>query len=405
METTHLLFVQWQLGLALAIFQGLIVLGLGLAWVMAAWQWLLGTQPQVGPCPAYQSWLGVFSIVFRLVFGFGLVVLTLVAINWPGLFERTGNVLGPILLGSVVVAFALKTTLFRVMLHEQGRVSESAYTFSVLGVAFFYTAIVIGLVVMDVWLRAPVGASLIDGRYQVLDERAILLNKQVGWQLLLMFHGAVLATVGWLLGQPRRQRHLGDAFPRGLQRWLCLIGLVAGLLLLPVAAFAINPWLPDGVSMRGLLVAQDLPSGNPLASSTGLVLVARLFVVLLLLYLALLICAYTNTRNDGIERGFWQRLPIGLLFVAPMLWASLWLLSYLGKGGDVVVGYLSFADLVNPQATILLWISAFFLLIATVTTFVGLWRGFFMRLDSPEPTVDGEDKPQVEPRRETRVSA
>ena len=396
METTHLLFVQWQLGLAMAIFQGLLVLGLGLAWMLAAWQWLLGTDSQAGQSKAYHSWLGVFSIVFRLVFSFGLVVLTLVAINWPGLFERTGNVLGPILLGSVVVAFALKTTLFRVMLHEKGRASESAYTFSVLGVAFFYTAIVIGLVVMDVWLRTPVGASLIDGRYQVLDERAILLNDQVGWQLLMTFLGALLATVGWLLGRPRREQlsdkrhpHVGGALLNRLQQWLCFVGLVSGLLLVPLAAFAIRQWLPDGVSMFGLLLAQDLPFSISLASSIRLVFATRVFVVLLFLYLVLILCAYANTRHEPIERGYRQRLPLGLLFLGPMLWASVWLLSYLSKGDDVVVGHLSFADLVNTQASSSLWISAVFLLLATVTAFVGLWQSFFLEPDDPESASAG----------------
>jgi|GEM_PF-868908 cytochrome bd-type quinol oxidase subunit 1 len=407
MEITHLLFVQWQLGLALAIFQGLMVLGFGLAWVMAIWQWLIGTNPQARSARAYRSWLGIFSIVFRLVFGFGLVVLTLVAINWPALFERTGNVLGPILLGLVVVAFVLKTTLFRVMLHEQGRVSDSAYTFSVLGVALFYTAMVIGWVVMDVWLRAPVGASLIDGRFQVLDERAILLNNQVGWQLVMTVLGAVLATVGWLVGRPSSQRHSDNAhhspdaavapavLPSRLFGWLCLVGFVAGMSLLPMAGFAITQWLPDGVSMLDLLMARDLPLSTTLASSTALVLVTRLIAVMVLLYLVLIVCAYITARNGKTEQPYLRRLPVGLLFLGPMLWASLWLLSYLGKGGDVVVGHLSFTDLVNPHATILLWFSAAFLLLATATTFVGLWQGFFMQPEEAEPAAEQDPKQQL----------
>jgi hypothetical protein len=43
MQISHSIFMQAQLGWALSIFQALMVLGLGLVWFLAIWQWLIGT--------------------------------------------------------------------------------------------------------------------------------------------------------------------------------------------------------------------------------------------------------------------------------------------------------------------------------------------------------------------------
>ncbi|MFO7747844.1 MAG: cytochrome ubiquinol oxidase subunit I [Orrella sp.] len=378
METTQLIFVQAQLGWALALFQGLFVLGLGLSWVLAIWQWLIGTNPQARHSQTFQSWLGIFSVVFRMVFGFGLVALMVVAINWPSLFERTGNVLGPALLALVVVAFLAKTVFFRVMMHQHGKVSEAVYTFSVLGLAVCYTAIVAGWVVMDVWLRDPVGASLIDGRFQVLDARAIFLNEQVSWQLAMTLLGALLATVGWLVA--RLQYTLSPKLYKGL----CLLGGVAAVLIVPMTDVSVARLLPDGPSLVGLLMARDLSPTLPTAMT--MVVVLRVTFVMALLYLTLMVIAFLCRGDRDLSdrhlndsppqrQGYVRYLPIGLFVLGPLLWAGLWLVTYLSKGNDVVVNHLSFADLVNSHSMVVLWISAGFLLLATVTIVVGLWHG------------------------------
>lgn len=377
METTQLIFVQAQLGWALALFQGLFVLGLGLSWVLAIWQWLIGTNPQAHHSQTFQSWLEIFSVVFRTVFGFGLVALMVVAINWPSLFERTGNVLGPALLALVVVAFLAKTVFFRVMMHQHGKVSEALYTFSVLGLAVCYTAIVAGWVVMDVWLRDPVGASLIDGRFQVLDARAIFLNDQVSWQLAMTLIGALLATVGWLVGRPKY------TLSHKLYKWLCLLGGVAAVLIVPMTDVSVARLLPDGPSLVSLLMARDLSPTLPTAMA--MVAVLRVTFLMALIYLTLMVIAFLccgdGEKSDGhlndshLQRqGYARYLPIGLFVLGPLLWAGLWLVTYLSKGDDVVVNHLSFVDLVNSHSMVVLWISAGFLLLATVTIVVGLWQ-------------------------------
>ena len=165
--------MQAQIAWAISLFQALMVLGLGLVWLLAVWQWLIGTTKQPTRLAAYESWLGVFAVVARAGFGFGLLTLVLVAVGWSTLFERAGNVLGPLLLVLTAIAFLTKTTVFSVMINGRGRVSEAIYSLSALATAFGYSLIVAGLVVIETWLRDPAGASLIDGRFQVIELRPI----------------------------------------------------------------------------------------------------------------------------------------------------------------------------------------------------------------------------------------
>jgi hypothetical protein len=381
MQISHSIFMQAQLGWALSLFQALMVLGLGLVWLLAIWQWLIGTTKRPTHVAAYESWLGVFAVVARAGFGFGLLTLVLVAVGWSALFERAGNVLGPLLLVVTAIAFLTKTTVFNVMINGRGRVSEAVYSFSALATAFGYTLVVAGLVVMDAWLRDPVGASLIDGRFQVIELRPIFFNQQVGLQVLLTVLGATLATVGWVIGrQGLASSTPGFAakplrVPASLYRLLCGFGLLAAVITLVALDQAVTRVVLDHGSMTDLLQGNLLGESVGLSTGFAMIVTARIVALLLLLFLILILVAWLYGEVAPSAQRMRKRLTAGLLFVGPGLWAGLWLLLYLSKGRDVVVGHLAFDDVASAPSMSVLWVSACLLVIATVALLVALWQG------------------------------
>lgn len=372
--------MQAQLGWALSIFQALMVLGLGLVWFLAIWQWLIGTTKRPTHLDAYESWLGVFAVVARAGFGFGLLTLVLVAVGWSTLFERAGNVLGPLLLVVTAIAFLTKTTVFSLMIKGRSGVSEAAYSFSALATAFGYTLIVAGVVVMDAWLRDPAGASLIDGRFQVLELRPILFNQQVGLQALLTVLGATLATVGWLIGRHGLVSSTpGFAakplrIPATLYRLLCGAGLLTALVTVVALDQAVARVVLEHGSLTDLLNGHLLAEPAGLVTGSAMVVVARTVVLLLLLYAVLIVVAWLYVEVAPSAQRMRKRLTGGLLLVGPALGAGLWLLPYLGKGRDVVVGHLAFDDVASEPSLGVLWVSACLLAVATVALAVALWQ-------------------------------
>ncbi len=378
--------MQAQLGWALSLFQALMVLGLGLAWLLAIWQWLIGTTKRPTHIAAFDSWLGVFAVVVRAGFGFGLLTLVLVAVGWSTLFERAGNVLGPLLLVVTAIAFLTKTTVFSVMINGRGRVSEAIYSFSALATAFGYSLVVAGLVVIDAWLREPAGASLIDGRFQVLELRLIFFNEQVGLQALLTVLGATLATAGWMIG---RQGLASTApgfsaksqrIPASLYRLLCGIGLLTAMISIVALDQAVTRLVLDHGSLTDLLNGNLLAESAGLSTGTAMIVTARFVSLLLLIYSILVVVAWLYGEVAPSAQRMRKRLTTGLLFVGPALWAGLWSLLYLGKGHDVVVGHLSFDDVSSTPSMSVLWVSACLLATASIALLVALWQSLSQSL-------------------------
>uniref|UniRef100_UPI00404809E3 cytochrome ubiquinol oxidase subunit I n=1 Tax=Orrella sp. TaxID=1921583 RepID=UPI00404809E3 len=390
MQISHSIFMQAQIAWAISLFQALMVLGLGLVWLLAVWQWLIGTTKQPTRLAAYESWLGVFAVVARAGFGFGLLTLVLVAVGWSTLFERAGNVLGPLLLVLTAIAFLTKTTVFSVMINGRGRVSEAIYSLSALATAFGYSLIVAGLVVIETWLRDPAGASLIDGRFQVIELRPIFFNQQVGLQALLTVLGAALATIGWMIGRQGLPSSApgSDAksvrLPASIYRLLCGLGLLAAIIVIVALDQMVASLVLDHGSLMGLLSGNLLAEPAGLSTGFAMVVTARLVALLLLTYLVLIMVAWVYGAVAPSAQRMRKHLTAGLLLVGPGLWAGLWLLLYLGKGRDVVVGHLTFDDVASAPSMSVLWVSAGLLAMASVGLLVALWQSLTQSL-APSP--------------------
>ncbi len=381
--------MQAQLGWVLSLFQALMVLGLGLVWLLAIWQWLIGTTKRPTHVLAYESWLGVFAVVARAGFGFGLLTLVLVAVGWSTLFERAGNVLGPLLLVITTIAFFTKTTVFSVMINGRSHVSEALYSFSALATAFGYSMVVAGLVVADAWLRDPGGASLIDGRFQVLEWRPIIFNQQVGLQAMLTVLGATLATVGWIIGRQGLALTAPEfstkpmRIPASLYSALCGLGLLAAAMTLVALDQTVTRVVLDHGSLTDLLNGNLLAEPAGLSTGFAMVVTVRIVALLLPIYSVLIVVAWLYGEVAPSAQRMRKCLTAGLLFVGPAIWVGLWSLLYLGKGRDVVVGHLAFDDVASAPSMNVLWVSACLLAIASIALLIALWQSLSESLAPP----------------------
>jgi cytochrome d ubiquinol oxidase subunit I len=235
-----------------------------------------------------------------------------------------------------------------VVLFGQRRVSPRAHFFAVLMVALGLTLTLFWAVVLHTWAQAPLGAGLIDGRYQVYEWNEIILTPFVFWR-----------SVGFIAG----------AF------------LFTGLLLLCVTAWQ--------------TLRRPLDEGERLSFRTGLMV----SVCALVLYWAAFdgnarMVARYQPAVAAAQVGYWQSsaAPNWVWLGSPDLqkrsieifWASdLNPQRWLGKQSDARAAGLDRAGEVLPPVILLFWLLRAALLAGSLSTvligltlFVGLRKGF-----------------------------
>jgi cytochrome d ubiquinol oxidase subunit I len=257
-------------------------------------------------------------------------------------------VAGPLLAFGLTTFFVTKSLFMGVVLFGQRRVSAKAHFFAVLMVALGLTATLFWPVVLHTWAQAPVGAGLIDGRYQVYEWNEIILTPFVLWR-----------SIGFVAG----------AF------------LFAGLLLLGVTAWQ--------------ALRRPLDEGERLSFRTGLVI----SVCALVLYWAAFdgnarMVARYQPAVAAAQVGVWQSsaAPSWVWLGLPNLqqgsievfWASeLNPQRWLGKQADGNLAGLDLASELLPPVVLLFWLlraallaGVFASVLLVVTLLVGLRQGF-----------------------------
>lgn len=175
-------------------------ISVGLAWMLLFFKWRAGRGGNVSWLAAYRFWVRIFALSLVLVMGAGLALLFQMGGLWAGLMERIGNVAGPLLGYAVISVFIFKSCFLGVMLFGQRRVSESMHTFAVAMVAVGQCVALFWLLVLQGWLENPRGARLFEGRFQVYDWAAIILNDSLWWRVGTLACAAALAAVFLIMG-------------------------------------------------------------------------------------------------------------------------------------------------------------------------------------------------------------
>ncbi|CAB3624704.1 MAG: cytochrome ubiquinol oxidase subunit I [Achromobacter pulmonis] len=240
MDISTLSLARAQFVASLSFLALFLAVALALAWVLLFFKIRARVSGRSGWTAAYRFWVRIFALSFVLTLAACVPVLIQLGSLWSGLMDKIGNVAGPLLGYGILSVFILKSCFLGVMLFGQRRVSDGIHTLAVLMVAVGQLVALFWVLALQSWMQTPDGAVLVDGRYQVYDWAAVVLNPSVGWRLAGVVVGAALAAAFLMMGVTALQalrRPLGDGeratFKTGL-----VIAALAAVLQLPVAVGA-----------------------------------------------------------------------------------------------------------------------------------------------------------------------
>jgi len=176
-----------------------LALELGLAWVLlyfrlraragGASPWML----------AYRFWVRVYALSLILSFAAAIPVLLQLGTLWPDFMEKAGEVVGPLVAAAVLTAFVFKSSFLGAMLYGQRRLSDAAHTLMVFMVAVGASLTAYWIMALMAWTQVPIGASLVDGRYQVRSWLTILGGRLAPTLFGLMTVGGLMVAAALML--------------------------------------------------------------------------------------------------------------------------------------------------------------------------------------------------------------
>jgi cytochrome bd ubiquinol oxidase subunit I len=154
--------------------------------------------------PAYSKLFRLFSKIFALSFGMGVVtgipMSFQFATNWGPFSLATSNVIGPLMGFEVLSAFFLEATFLGIMVFGWGRVKPKVHLFATGMVMLGTTLSAYWIICVNAWMQHPQGSELIDGIFYVTDWSKILLNETMFYHLTHMLGAAYLTAVFVVMG-------------------------------------------------------------------------------------------------------------------------------------------------------------------------------------------------------------
>jgi cytochrome d ubiquinol oxidase subunit I len=240
MDISTLSLARAQFVASLSFLALFLAVSLSLAWVLLFFKIRARWSGHGGWTAAYRFWVRIFALAFVLTLAASVPVLIQIGSLWAGLMDKIGNVAGPLLGYGILSAFILKSCFLGVMLFGQRRVSDAAHTLAVLMVAVGQLVAVFWVLALQSRMQTPDGALLVDGRYQVYDWTAVVLNPSVGWRMAVVAVGAALAASFLMMGVTALQalrRPLDDG-ERSAFKTALVVAVVAAFMQIPVGTGA-----------------------------------------------------------------------------------------------------------------------------------------------------------------------
>jgi len=251
---------QFYLSLGFVLF--FLTLELGLAWVLFGFR--LCARRSQAALLAYRFWARVFALSLILGFAASLPLVFQIGTLWPDFMDRAGEVVGPLVGMAVLTAFVFKSCFLGAMLYGQRALSDRAHTWVVGMVAAGTSLTVWWIAVLLAWLQRPVGAVLVEGRYQVADWLGVLADGAAPVLFGALLAGGLLLAATLMLAVTawRTEVRPSDAGDRSVYAWglrLVLLALVLQALLAATLGRELLPLQPARVAA----VVPQWASGPP----------------------------------------------------------------------------------------------------------------------------------------------
>jgi len=234
LDATTLARIQFGFTIGFHILFPTLTIGLGVFLVGVEALWLKTKNP------VYFRLYRLWSRIFALGFGMGVVSGIVLSYQFGTNFSRfsaiTGPVLGPLLSYEVMTAFFVEAGFIGVMLFGWKKVGPRLHFLATCLVALGTLNSAFWILAANSWMHTPQGAALIGGRFVPEDWWAIVFNPSFPYRLahmvlasLLTISFVVAGTSAWYL---LKNRHLEIA-RRGFS-----LALGAAALLAPLQIFA-----------------------------------------------------------------------------------------------------------------------------------------------------------------------
>ncbi len=177
-----------------AMFHFLFVpLTLGLGWLTAWFETRYARSGDAKYLSITRFWGKLFLINFALGVVTGLTMEFQFGMNWAEYAKYVGDIFGAPLAIEATVAFFLESTFIGVWVFGWGRLSRKAHAGAMWLVAFATNMSALWILLANGWMQRPVGYVLRNGRAEMVDFKALLLNPY-GW--IEFFH---TVAAGWVI--------------------------------------------------------------------------------------------------------------------------------------------------------------------------------------------------------------
>jgi len=220
-----------------AMFHFLFVpLTLGLGWLTAWFETRYARSGDENYLRLARFWGKLFLINFALGVVTGITMEFQLGMDWAEYSRYVGDIFGAPLAIEAMAAFFLESTFIGVWVFGWERLSRKAHAASMWIVAFATNMSALWILLANGWMQHPVGYVLRNGRAEMVDFKALLLNPY-GW--LEFFHTVfsgwvvagffVMGVSAWHLLRKNQEELFKKSFGAGAVFALASSLLVAGV--------------------------------------------------------------------------------------------------------------------------------------------------------------------------------
>ena len=234
LDATTLARIQFGFTIGFHILFPTLTIGLGVFLVGVEALWLKTKNPVY--FRLYRLWSKIFALGFGMGVVSGIVLSYQFGTNFSRFSEITGPVLGPLLAYEVLTAFFVEAGFIGVMLFGWKKVGPKLHFLATCFVALGTLNSAFWILAANSWMQTPQGAALIGGRFVPEDWWAIVFNPSFPYRLahmvlasFLTISFVVAGTSAWYL---LKRRH-DEIARRGFS-----LGLGAAAILAPLQIFA-----------------------------------------------------------------------------------------------------------------------------------------------------------------------
>ncbi len=145
-------------------------------------------------------WIRLFSMMFVLGVATGIAMEIQFGTNWAVYSRVVGDIFGAPLAAEVIFAFFLESTFLSLLVFGEKRLSSRMYLFSSAMVALGATISAFWITVANSWMQTPTGYRMVEGRAELTDFFAVVLNPSTIVRFLHVVDGTLVSGSLFVVG-------------------------------------------------------------------------------------------------------------------------------------------------------------------------------------------------------------